>query len=57
MRHRIAKLEAKMQEFLDDPECKHNEQHRAHVSVGYLEDTGRFTAEVRIEFGDTQETP
>lgn len=30
-------------------DCKHNRAHKATVSVGYLEDTGRFTAEIRIE--------
>lgn len=29
--------------------CKHNKAHKASVGVGYLEDSGRFTAEVRIE--------
>ena len=31
-----------------DP-CKHNKAHKATVSVIYLEDSGRFTADVRIE--------
>jgi hypothetical protein len=30
-------------------DCKHNKAHRANVSVHYLEDTGRFCADIRIE--------
>ena len=32
--------------------CKHNKSHKATVGVGFLEDSGRFTAEVRIECAD-----
>ena len=32
--------------------CKHNKAHKANVSVGYLEDSGRFTCEVRVECAD-----
>ena len=32
--------------------CQHNKAHRATVGVGYLEDSGRFTAEVRIWCAD-----
>lgn len=34
------------------PPCQHYQNHRATVSVNYLEDTGRFCADVRIECAD-----
>lgn len=33
-------------------DCRHNKAHKATVGVGFLEDSGRFTAEVRIECAD-----
>lgn len=33
-------------------ECKHNTNHRATVAVNYLEDSGRFCADIRIECGE-----
>ena len=33
-------------------DCKHNKAHKATVTVVCLEDSGRFTAEVRIECAD-----
>jgi len=30
-------------------ECKHNKAHKATVAVNYLEDSGRFVADIRIE--------
>lgn len=33
-------------------DCLHNKQHRATVAVNYLEDSGRFSADIRIECAD-----
>jgi hypothetical protein len=33
-------------------DCKHNKSHKAAVSVGYMEDSGRFTCELRVQCGD-----
>lgn len=40
------------QSSLSSAPCKHNKAHRASVSVGYMEDSGRFTCEVRVECAD-----
>ena len=33
-------------------QCKHNKAHAVDASIGFMEDTGRFTAEVRIVCAD-----
>lgn len=32
--------------------CRHNKRHRATVSVNFLEDSGRFSTDIRLECGD-----
>lgn len=32
--------------------CRHNKAHRANVRIDYLEDAGRFMADVKIECAD-----